>query len=837
MKLFICMLLVLGCLASMSAEKKLLLTSGKKAALPIVIARNASKGTREVAEFLASYLEKASGAKFQIRTGDGSFGIVLGTLAEFPTPALVKPLEIRNYYNGREAFSIRTGTKRLQLIGATEKGVSHAAFRLLEHLGFRQFFPMPEWEVTPSLPTIAVNLNLDDRPALLFRRIWAGEGWLYPNNKPLFDRWRRFNLADQSLSIWCGHSWPSIIGENKATFDAHPEYASLVNGKRTTNADGQQLCVSNPAVRKLVTEWVMEYIKKYPATEMVSLEPNDGGNYCDCENCRKLGSESNQVYDLANEVARALNKAYPGKMIGLYAYGGHSAPPGFPIEPNIYVQLTRGFNTSSGMTYDDLLAAWSKTAKNFGEYEYYTVYVWDYDRPPLTMGADIRYIKQCIDQVISVGGTSIDCESGTNWGPYGRGYYIANRLMWNPRVDVQAVLEDFYAKAFGPAAAPMKRWYERFDPGNSEFIDENCFALAFRDLQAASNLAKNRPDVMARLGQLKQYMQYVRLRWKYDQETDKAKRKQLVFEILRHLYRIQGTHMVHTWAYLNGWTTGVAQEYGEPTWSFQEPTQPKPYALDKPYTPGEVDQLFQEGLHDFKAVELLPQKTYSTDLVPVQFKNSAPAAWSQMSQFGFRHAFYIVKDEPFEFDIIPGLTYPGKPPANLSAVDAKNGKTVFEMKLPPDQKERHVTITVPHPGLYYLDNDAASCFRVTFPPEARVEMVLARKQFYLCGTQQPIYFYVPKGTKEFQYYITSACEYDLVRPDGRTRHMSTLNGYVTVPVAPGMDGQVWCMRNTCIGYLWFRNLPNYYAPSPNALLLPGEVLKTDGLESPRTGEK
>src|SRR5688500_2387910 len=79
-----------------------------RALQPIVISDKASDSTKAVARELADYLGRITGAAFTVETGDGSRGIVLGILTEVPNPALVKPLEIRNTYDGKEAFAIRT---------------------------------------------------------------------------------------------------------------------------------------------------------------------------------------------------------------------------------------------------------------------------------------------------------------------------------------------------------------------------------------------------------------------------------------------------------------------------------------------------------------------------------------------------------------------------------------------------------------------------------------------------------------------------------------------------------------------------------------------------------
>jgi hypothetical protein len=111
-----------------------------KALQPIVIAASASESTKAVAKELADYLGRMTGATFDVQTGDSTRGIVLGTVSDFPYPALAKALEVREY-NGKEAFAIRTRQDKVLLLGATDLGASHAAYRFLEELGVRWFMP------------------------------------------------------------------------------------------------------------------------------------------------------------------------------------------------------------------------------------------------------------------------------------------------------------------------------------------------------------------------------------------------------------------------------------------------------------------------------------------------------------------------------------------------------------------------------------------------------------------------------------------------------------------------------------------------------------------------
>ena len=97
-----------ACRPAAAKPAELPLAADGKALVPVVVSEKASPATKQVAAELADYLGRITGAKFEVAAGDGTKGIVLGTLAEFPDPALAEELAIRNDVDGREAFAIRT---------------------------------------------------------------------------------------------------------------------------------------------------------------------------------------------------------------------------------------------------------------------------------------------------------------------------------------------------------------------------------------------------------------------------------------------------------------------------------------------------------------------------------------------------------------------------------------------------------------------------------------------------------------------------------------------------------------------------------------------------------
>jgi hypothetical protein len=820
-------------------EGALLLAENGKALVPIVVSDKASDATKAAAAELAVSLKRVTGAAFEVKAGDGSKGIVVGTLAEFPVPALEKPLEVRGF-DGKEAFAIRTEAARLLLLGATDLGVPHAVARFLENLGWRRFFPAPEWEVVPSVPRLAVKQDEASRPVILARNIAYGFGPMRDPGHPEeiarfredFDAWKRMNRMAGSFHVRAGHSWKSIIDENKAEFEKHPEYYALVNGVRRK---GGKFEVANPAVRKMVLDHVLGRFRKNPEFDMVSVEPADGGNHSESEESKKLGTFSDQVFGLANEVARGIQKEFPGKMVGLLAYGWHSDPPAFDLDPHVYVQITAGF-IHSKLPDEERLALWAKKCRNLGFYEYWSVWTWDRDRLPGGRAADVPYLQRTIRDYAARGATSVNAESSNSWGPHGRGYYVASRLLWDPQADVAALLDDFYQKAFGPAAPAMRRYYERLDRGGKALFSKDLLARAFRDVEEASALAKDRPDVLARLDHVKQYLRYVHLDWMLDRAKGKEARKPLALAILTHGWRTRFSYMTHWEAFRQMGTEQAAKEFDEPTWDSANPSPNKPWRVDKPMTREETEAQFREGLAFFQS-QPVSEKSFSNDLVPVRLGN-APAAAEPPPDQGFqspaRYALYSLVGEPLRAEITTGLlpVFRDMQDPRYVLTDAA-GAEIAKGVAPIGPPDKHpLELKVPKPGLYFLEiTKSGAGFRIAFPAGQPASLVLSREDLFRpLGATTDLWFYVPKGTKQLQYYWRGG-PHQVEGPDGKTLLKTDLDAeFITVPVPPGMDGKAWCLSRGRARQLVFFNAPNFLGASPAALLVPRELVRADGLE-------
>lgn len=853
----------------------LLLAKDRQARLPIVISPQAMAatekyqwglvtpidGVRQVADDLAASLERMTGAKFTVTAGDGSRGIVLGQPEDFPAlkgrAELAKALERRQGYDGIEALAIRTEPGRLLLLGSTVLGAAHAAARLLDTLGCRWYFPGDAWRITPSRPTLRVKVNLNDRPKILTLSACYGYNWFDDRCFNEYRAWQHHNLVGSSLPTYTGHIWPQIVEQYRKEFDAHPEYFAL---RKTVDAQtgalvkegrdvaGSRLCVSNPAVVEICTRYALDYFATNPNAPMVSMCPGDYGGgsvlggHCQCARCAAIGngSVSDQAFFLANQVAKTVAVKCPGKLIGILAYDYTADVPSFPLEPNVYVELTSIF-VRGQHTYDQLLDLWPKKAANLGFYDYYSVFHWD--RGGLSTRGSITAVRKQITDLAARGAKSFNPEISCSWIPYGPSYYLTARLRWNPQANVDALLQDFYTKAFGPAAQPMQRYYERTDPGRQDLITVHHLGLAMRDLQQATRLAAGRPDVLARLDQIKLYRHYMRLRQQLDQANDKDRKKAFLQQLFTLSYRTRYDYIVD-WAWIRfWWAPQAANEYQEPSWERYATNES--WRNDGPYTRQEIDALFAEDRAYYETqIQQIEEKSFSDDLVPVQFVAPGTpvglgnsASWQGPAEYWL----YSVAGEPLRVSAIPGTIpyYRDKAPAYYKVTDVK-GNAVSSGNLPLDGEEHRLEFTVPAPGRYLLtfdDSDsgwtikaAADC-PLTLPGNRTRS---ARGGWWWC-------FYVPRGTRQFQYYsLGNSYGHKCVRPDGTYIEVKEDGQITTVAVPAGMDGKLWSFAGTPYFQNMrarFFNIPNYTAAAPNALMVPREVAIKDGLTIRKGPEK
>jgi hypothetical protein len=814
---------LLAPLAGFCAGASTPLAEHGRALEPIIISTNASAQTIASADILAEYLGRISGAGFEVKTGDGATGIVVGRAEDFPkvdAGAQFHPADAMK----REEYLLRSHAGGVWLLGASDLAVRHAVWDLLSRIGWRQFFPGKTWEIVPSLPDLGIAVDAFERPSYHSRLIWYGFGpWDYA--KATDRDWCEKNRAEQGVELNTGHAYDAILARNQAAFAAHPEYLGLVGGERKST----KFCISNPGLRRLVVEDALAQVAANPEQQAISMEPSDGGGWCECDACAKLGSITDRALLLANAVAEAVSGKYPGKLVGMYAYNQHSPPPGIRAHPAVVVSIATGF-VAGGFTVDELFDGWSSKAKTLGVREYYSVNPWDHDLPGAARGGDIDYLKRTIPHFYDRGARFLSAESGDNWGPNGLGYYLAARMMWDvgeaKRVD--ELTADFLDKCFGPARGPMANFYALLDGAKRQPLSDDVIGRMYRLLGEARRLTQD-AAILQRLDDLTLYTRYVELWLDYSSAKD-AKRQAAFEAMIRHAYRMRRTEMIHTLALyrdLAARDKAVAIP-ADAVWN--APEGKNPWKNSAPFTREELDGFLRDGIANRKLLDFTPV-SFSRALVLATRLNLVSGAPGTMGAYSRspRNYYSWVEKAPaaLAVNVTAGIIYQTSGPAKLDLYPAAEAesKSVAHAEAPPTRAAQSVELKTPLPGLQRLEIIGGGAAQATWADGVPMTVESSFEHpgdFYGRWT---LYFYVPRSAKTIGGFSKGPGV--LRDPNGAlARTFDERPGFFNVAVPPGEGGRLWKFE-ACSGDKMLMTVPPFLARSAAELLLPREVVEAD----------
>ena len=777
---------------------------------------------------LRHYLSRMSGAPFEVTASGGrGDGIVL---------KVARPRNLGVY--DRERYSIRSHAKGLLLTGTTEDALEHAVWDLLYRLGYRQFFPGPTWEIVPRLTEMRIEIDVEEKPDYHYRSIWYGYGtWDY--NRQPWEDWSRKNRMGGGLRLQTGHAYGGIIRAKQAVFDQHPEFYALIDGKRNIHPHAK-LCIGNAALRRTVVEFAQEYFAKNPAADCISMEPSDGGGWCECRLCEEIGPPSDRALLLANEVADAVRPRF----VGLYAYGFHSPPPTIAARPNVCVNVATAF-IRGGHTLDEIISGWSAKGAIIGIREYYSVHVWDRDLPGAARGSHLDDLARTIPGFHALGARFLTAESSDNWGCNGLGYHLASRLLWDvEEADRrEAIVDDFLTKCFGPAREPMERFYELIDGSNptSTLVYEDLLARMYRALDAARKRVSADSPERRRIDQLLLYTRYVDLFNRYRQLLGPA-RQQAFEALIRHAYRMRRTMMVHTKALYRDLAardrTVVVPE--EARWSV--PEDRNPWKSSEPFEEQELSAILRDGMDRYRPVELdFQPRTFSDHLVSAQPLKLPTAPEGHAARGRGLRSWYTRLKEPGEIvlNVTGGLIahYRDRGNVRVRVWKLGEGRVAGERKtlvaedrsVPPDGTPHTIRIPLKKPGLYQIDlDDGSDMTDVSWPSGQPMTWNMAwdNRLPVLVG-RWSLWFYVPRGTAKIGLYVHTSAG-SVLEPDGRPAFdLADKPGkFISIDVPPGADGRLWKLHQVA-GKVGLMNVPPFLARSPQELLLPAETVKAD----------
>ncbi len=499
-------IIVLASAGCAGKRAKMKIVENGEAKSVMVLPSDAGEDVRYAALELRDYIRKISGAEIPIRTGTADpRGIRIFVGSDRPAGGP----DIRTDRLSGEGFVIKTVGNDLVLAGRDDAGTQHAVYTFLEkYLGIRWLWPGEFGEIVPVMKTISVG-RIDDtqEPDFIWRdrgpggALWGASSGptemharerllgITSEHQKAVELWEKRNKWG-GIKIYGGHALGEIFPPEKFA-RIHPEYYALVDGRRDvpgTDYDYKhegQICTTNPDVREVAVKWVRNFFNENPEYDGVRLTMNDGGGFCECEQCRALDTGdfvdrpgidteemkkrpakytviTDRIFTFINQVTEEVQKTHPGKYIVSMAYSRYTLPPRrIELNPFVIPQYClwssyKHANTDIKKQHEDIASGWAKAANKKGIYEYFINGYWPGMHRLVT-----AYIAVSIKYLYSQGIDLYQTQSGDEFGVNGINYYVAGKLLWDTSMNEERILKDYYNKGFGNAAEAIERFHTR----------------------------------------------------------------------------------------------------------------------------------------------------------------------------------------------------------------------------------------------------------------------------------------------------------------------------------------------------------------------------------------
>ena len=465
----------------------------------IFIPEKTTPTEKKSADEIAEYVEKISKIKLQTTHTASGAGKVISVKGD---PALTA-----------EEYRIEIDGSKVSITGGLPQGILFGAYCFIEDvLGCR--FLSINYTHIPQKKSIELpeKFSRKVKPFFFGRKISPGPYYGWTPNRP-FQAKRQYN----AFYIAPEYGWFPRFVEQRQCHTYHlytadfpkdkPEYFSMdKNGNRQYPLGAQgpgNLCFTYMPARDLVVRKMVEVIERdrefqrknypgmpYPA--FIDVSCNDNGDACYCANCMEAvkkyqGSYSDLVLEFTNDIARRIDKLYPGMIVQFFAYNfSQAAPKVVKAEKNVMVQLAvlgsefyRAGHFRRDIYHDldhpnnretlQALQGWSRSGAMLRIWDYWKLYYPEVLFPATIVGALPRNIRVYAEN---------NCRMymAENQFGYSRialpnfselAHYLGSKLLIDPNVDEKAIIADFMDLYYGRAGKYMQQILDMITQGQN----------------------------------------------------------------------------------------------------------------------------------------------------------------------------------------------------------------------------------------------------------------------------------------------------------------------------------------------------------------------------------
>jgi len=391
-------------------------------------------------------------------------------------------------WENRHTSLFKLYNKDLDIWQDDDRGTINAVYKFLRDLGVRWYFPGELGEITPRMKSIALpGVNKIVRPDFAVRNIYQYYQEFFGGSEDEI-KWQLrlgLNSGHELLGLRRAHGITEVHARDEVK-KSHPEYFALYGGKRAFDHHGGDgaPCLSSEGLLQDNVKYARALFDIYD-DPTVNVAPVDGYYaLCQCDGCKGKGTPgrgysgrmSDYVWGYVNRVAQELYKTHPNKKVSCIAYGAYQLPPEKidKMSPNVVVTVCRWrslfHNPDTRKQFLDLRKAWLEKlpSKEMYIYDYYL-----HARPgspwetvpvyfPRLIAEDLRSLKgKSRGDFIEVYRNRPDqSHEGHALASNHLNVYITARMYWNTDQDLDALLDEYYDKFYGPAREEMKAFIE-----------------------------------------------------------------------------------------------------------------------------------------------------------------------------------------------------------------------------------------------------------------------------------------------------------------------------------------------------------------------------------------
>jgi len=411
--------------------------------------------------------------------------------AKTATPAIRVRINANQKWAHPDAYHLFTRGKDIIIESGTFDGLTKGLYGLLtDYLDCHWFQPGEVGEEIPRPANQTVSIaRMND----LKRPSFFSSGGGSFGAQPHWDA-RNRSVSNRGRMNF-GHSWFHLVPPTDENIKNHPNwFARDPQGKvRYFNKiwSWTNFCTTEPEVIEMVARKINEQLKN-PDMLVASLEPNDSAPFCQCPRCLALDASYGVKHDaphpiagpydvvssdglrvtdrllhFSQEIHKRLEPQNREKFLGILAYNQQIEPPVGAKPHAHHVSMvcdipwnydhSRPFTDPTSAVNRDLhriLTSWGKIVPQLGFYDYYGHYEF------LGPWGLVHKIREDLPAFRDLGGTFLMLEAQSNFALHGLNLYVASRLSWDVDADVDGLLEEYYAKYYGPAAPAMRKFWD-----------------------------------------------------------------------------------------------------------------------------------------------------------------------------------------------------------------------------------------------------------------------------------------------------------------------------------------------------------------------------------------